>query len=299
MSSTKAGFSALIAPGLRKVFFEEFKVLPEEYSQIYNTYTSTQAYEQELVVAGLGRMERKIEHDPIVYDDPIQGNKVTYTHNSFGLGFRVSRELYDDDLYSVMKRMSKQLAVSARQCIELEAAALLNDAMTGSLYLGPDGKALLNTAHPLLVGGTYGNAPSASHVDLSITSLRVAMETQEGCVNERGLPIFVPARRLVVAPQFQWIAKEILGSDAKPYTADNELNAFKDAGLSYMVYHYFTSSASWLLLGPSGQYDLKFFWRTKPEFRNSDDFDTLDAKFSGFMRFSVGFTDWRGVYGSI
>jgi hypothetical protein len=299
MASTKTAFSSLIAPGLRKVFFDEFKALPEEFSQIFNVDSSSQAYEDELAVTGLGRFERKNEHEPIVYDDPIQGGKVRYTHNSFGLGFRVSRELYDDDLYSVMKRMSKQLSISARQCVEIEAAALLNDAQTGSLYTGFDTKQLLYSAHPLLIGSTYGNTPSASHVDLSITSLRVAMETQEQCVNERGLPIYVPASRLVVAPAFQWIAKEILGSDAKPYTSDNELNVFKDAGLTYMVYHYFTGTASWLMLAPKNQYDLKFFWRTKPEFRNSDDYDTLDAKFSGFMRFSVGFSDWRGVYGSI
>jgi len=298
MASTRSAFSALLAPGLRKVYFDEFKVIPEEYSKIFNILTSKRAYETDLNVAGLGRFERKDEHQPITYDDPIQGKEVTYTHNSFGLGFRVSREAYDDDLYDVFKKMSKQLGTSARQTVEIEAAALLNDAMTGSLYTGFDGAALL-ASHTLTVGGTYSNYPGATHVDLSISSLRAAMENMEQTVNERGLPIFTPGSKLIVAPAFQWIAKEILGSDAKPYTADNELNVFKDSGLSYMTYHYWVSSASWLLVAPNAQHDIKFFWRTKPEFRNSDDYDTLDAKFSGFMRFSVGFGDWRGVYGSI
>lgn len=298
MPTTKAAFSALLAPGLRKVFFQNYKMFPEEYSKIANVETSKRAYEEELTTAGLGRFEQKPEGTAIVYDDPMQGNTKRYTHATFALGFRVTREMYNDDLYGVMKKMSKELAMAARQTVELEFAALLDDAFTGAAYAGADGEPLCDTAHPLLVGGTYANAPTTAR-DLGIGSLRAAQERMEKLVNERGLPEFRGKGNLIiVSPEFQWIAKELIGSELKPYTGDNEINVFNDMGMSYMVSHYKSDTDSWFLLTDKSMHDIKFFWREKPSFENDDDFDTKDAKFTGYMRFSLGFTDWRGIDGS-
>jgi len=169
------------------------------------------------------------------------------------------------------------------------------------VYTGADGLALCynnsGTGHTLLSGGTYVNKP-ATDVELSITALRAAIENIEQTVDERGLLVMKRPVLLVVSPSYQWEAKEILKSAQAPYTADNQINAFSDLDLKYSVYHYFDNPKAWFVLAPKGEHDLKFFWRTKPEFQNSDDFDTGDAKFKGFERFSVGFTDWRGVYGS-
>lgn len=299
MAATTGAFSHLLAPGLRKVFFDEHKQWAEEYSQIATVETSKRAYEEDLATAGLGRYERKLEGQSLIYDEPIQGDKVRYTHLAFALGFRVTREMFADDLYGIMKKMSRQLARSARQTVELEFGALVDDAFTGAVYTGQDGKALCATDHVLLSGGSYANEP-ATQTDLGIGALRAAMERMEGTLNERGLPMgaAVMPKVVVVDPSFQWIADEIIGSRLKAYTADNTKNAFDKFGLSYMVYHFQADPDQWLLMSDKSAHDLKFYWRQKPMFENGDDFDTKDAKFSGYMRFSFGFTDWRGIDGS-
>lgn len=298
MPATTAAFSHLLAPGLRKVYFDNLKKFEEEYSKIANVHSSTRAYEEDLMMAGLGRFLHKPEAEPLTYDTIYQGNKKRYTHKTFALGFAVSKEQYDDDLYGVFKKMSAALAKAAAQTVELEFAGLLDDAYTGGTYTGHDSKALCATDHALTAGGTYANEPS-TQVDLGIGALRAASERMEKTVDERGLPANIGRGKLVVVtPTYQWVAKEILGSEYKPYTADNELNAFKDMGMSYMVSHYMSDDDMWFLLGDKDTHDINWFWREKPRFDNEDDFATKTARFSGWMRFSLGFTDWRGVDGS-
>lgn len=297
MATTTQNFSRLLAPGLRKVFFKDWQAFPEEYSQIANVLSSKRAYEEELTTAGLGRFQRKQETKPIIYDNPIQGNVQRFTHVTFALGFRVTREMYDDDLYGIMKQMSSELASAARQTVELEFAALLDDAFSGSEYTGADGKALCAQDHPLLVGGSYANMGTTAS-DLGIGALRAASERMEKTLNDRGLPDNRGrGKTVLVTPTYQWVAKEIIGSEKKAYTADNTLNAFGDMGLNFFVHHFQANDDYWFLLGDKAKHDIKFFWRVKPIFDNEDDFDTKDAKFSGYMRFSLGFTDWRGVDG--
>ncbi len=298
MPTTTGAFSALLAPGLRKIFTDEYKDWPEEYSKILTSFSSKKAYEDELITAGLGRYDRKEESTSITYDDPTQGSTVRYTHLAYAKGFRISREMYDDDLYGVMKKMSRQLAQSARLSVEYEVGALIDDIFSGSTYTGQDSKALCARDHALVgTGGTYANEPAAQ-IDLSITGLRNAMIRMEKTPNERGLLKMIMPKMVVVSPTYQWIADEILGTTGKAYTADNTKNAFDKFGLTYMVYHFQSDEDQWLLLADKAQHDMKFFWRQKAVFENSDDFDNKDAKFSGFMRFSFGFTDWRGVDGS-
>lgn len=298
MAMYSGAFSHLLAPGLRKVFFEKLKEWKEEYSVIAHVESSKKAYEEELTMAGAGRFQQKPKGQSLIYDDFIQGNVKRYTHLTFALGFRVERELYDDDLYGVMKKMSRELATAARQTVELEFALMLDDAFTGNTYTGADGKALCATDHDLLTGGTYANEP-ATQVDLSIGALRAASERMERTVNERGLPeMRGRGKSVLVTPTYQWAAKEIIGSSGKAYTADNTLNAFEGMDLTYSVNHYMPDDDMWFLFAEKSMHDVKFFWRQKPIFENGDDFDTKDAKFSGYMRFSLGWTDWRGVDGS-
>lgn len=299
MPQTSGQFSELLAPGLRKVFFDTYKDWSEEYSRIATVESSTRAYEDELIVAGLGRMERKAEGHSIAYDRGTQGGKQRFTHVTFGLGFRVSMELYQDDLYNVMKRMSKQLARSVRQTVELEFGAFIDDLFTGTTYTTvDDNPCCYSTGHPLTSGGTYANAPAVA-IDLSVSGIRAASERMERCVDERGLPIMLMPSTLLVSPTYQWVAKEILGSEKVPYSADNTVNATQQIlGLNYMVSHFMSDTDQWNMFADKSQHDIKFFWRMKPEFDNADDFDNKDAKFSAVCRFSMGFTDWRGVDGS-
>jgi hypothetical protein len=299
MPAYTGAFSHLLAPGLRKVWLDELKQWPEEYSKLLNIQTSKRAYEEELMMAGLGRWDEKPEGHATVYDDPIMGNKKRFTHASFSLGFRVSREMWSDDLYGVMKKMSGQLAMAGKQTVEVEASNVFNEAFstTRPNLLGADGLALCSTAHPLIIGGTYANRPAAD-VDFGITPLRAMLENREALVDERGLPAMLGSKTVLIGPANQWAAKEILRSQQAAYTTDNEINAFRDLELEFFVYHYGDDADAWFLLAPKGKHGLNFIWREKPTFENSDDFDTGDAKFKGFMRFSYGHTDWRGVDGS-
>ena len=298
MAMNSGAFSRLVAPGLRKVFFDKLKEWKEEYSIIAHIESSKRQYEEELTMGGAGRFERKPKGQSLIYDDFIQGNVKRYTHLSFALGFRVERELYDDDLYGVMRKFSRELAVAARQTVELEFALMLDDAFTGTNYVGADAKALCARDHPLLTGGTYANEPAAQ-VDLAIGSLRAASERMERLVNERGLPeMRGRGKHVLVTPTYQWAAKEIIHTTGQAYTADNTLNAFDGMDLGFSVNHYMADDDMWFLFADKADHDIKFFWRQKPMFENGDDFDTKDAKFSGYMRFSLGWTDWRGVDGS-
>jgi len=297
MSTMTSAFSALLAPGLRKVFGTEWKDFAEEFSNIANVLTSKRAYEEELTTAGLGLHQPKGEGQPIVYDDPIQGDVQRYTHATWALGFRVTREMYDDDQYGVMKKMAKQLARSARLTIEFAFGAFLDDIFTGSVYTGADSAALC-ASHTLMTGATYANY-AATATDLTIGALRSASERMEKTVSERGLPdTRGQGARLLVTPLYAWYASEILKSKLKAYTADNTMNAFDGLGIEPKVTHYQSDEDQWTLWAPKSMYDVKFFWRQQPKFDNEDDFDTKDAKFSSYMRFSQGFTDWRGVDGS-
>jgi len=172
MTAVSGAFAALLAPGLKKVYFQGYNSWPEEYTKITNVDNSERAFEQDLTVAGLGQVPQLDENTPISYDDPIQGNLVTYTHTMFGLGFRVTKKMVQDDLYNVMKRMSKALARGSRQTIEIQGVAVYNDSvLTTPLILGQDGLGLGSTVHPLLGGGTYANMPSVASQP-SLTTIR-------------------------------------------------------------------------------------------------------------------------------
>ena len=305
MTTTRSAFASLLAPGLRKIYFDELKERPLEYEAIFNIESSKRKYEDDYQMAGLGSMPEKAEGQSIIYDDPISGNTKRYTHLSWGLGFRITHEAYEDDLYGMLgKKMSSQLAKSARNAQEVHAHAILNNAFAASATASTlaaantfDGYSLCNVAHVRLGGGTQANR-SSTDADLSVSSLQAAIDLFEGWTDERGISLVCQPKRLIIPYQTKWIAREILNSSAKPYTANNEINPLMDEDLSFMVSHYLTDSDSWFLIADKGVHGLNFFWREKPTFKESDDFDTGDAKFKGYQRFVSGVSDWKGVFGS-
>jgi hypothetical protein len=296
MPANTGQFSKYLVPGLRKVYMDHLKRWPEEYTKIFNMETSTRSYEEESIVMGLGRLERKQEGMALTVDNGKQGGTKRYTHVTFGLRFDVTEEMVEDDLYNVMNRMSKMLSLSVQQTVELEAGLFLDDVFTGTTYTGVDGLPLCSNAHTLLIGGTFDNNGGA--VDLSPGALRTGSEVCESLVDERGLPIFKVPKLLIIGPTNKWVANDIIKADKVPYSANNEPNSTQDLmQLSYMISHYQSDADQWLLLPNKADHDLKWFWRVKPKFRNWDDEATGNASFGVRMRFSLGFTDWRGAYG--
>lgn len=298
MTSRSSGFSNLLAPEMSSIFFNKYNGWPEEFAQVFNIESSSQAYEIDSEITGLGQFVKKTEGAAISYDDPLHGRRKTYTHETFGLGYRVTKELYEDDLYGIIKKMPQALSRSARQTQEVQAWNVFNYAFN-SAYTGIDGVQLVSTAHKNVTGagGPYTNRLSTD-ADLSVTSLQSACQILEETTDDRDLNLMIKPKILLIGPGQKWMARELLNSEKKPHTADNEINALSDEGLKYMVCHYLTDSNAWFLLSDKADHYLKFYWRQKIQFDNDDDFDTGDAKFKSTMRFSVGFSGWRGVVGT-
>jgi len=303
MAVTTGGFSALLAPGLFDVLFNEINSQPNQWVGVFNTYDSERAYEEELKVAGLGSMVPKPEGTPISFDDPLIGSSIRYTHNSFGLGFRITREMYDDELYGVMKKMAAELGRACAYKVEIDAWSVLNNAFSTS-FVGLDGLALCHTSHTRLDGGTVIANRPGTDADFSFTSYQASLDSFATMLDDRGRPLDINPALIVIDPTFDWACREITQSEYKPYTAGNEINALKGEVTEYLKCRYFLNPRQWFLLAPrkqqseAGGHDLKFFWRTRPETANADDFLTGDALFKIFTRYSKGFSEWRGVYGT-
>ena len=297
MAIFTTNFAELLLPGLRKVYGDTYKDWPEEYSKVFNLETSKRSKEDDQGITGLGLVPSKPEGQGITYDTAFQGLKKTYTHAAFGLGIAITREMFEDDLYRKMKNMARGLARSVKHTIEIEGANDLNRAFNSS-FVGSDGLELCSTLHTTVAGGTYRNELTTA-ADLDITSFEQALidiETQ--FIDDRGLKLRVMPQKMVIHPSNIWQAKKILKSAQEPDTANNAVNPGQ--GIlpgGFMVMHELTDADAWFITTdvPNG---LTWFWRRKPEFTKDNDFDTENAKFKTTMRFSHGWTDPRGIFGS-
>lgn len=295
MTTQSSQFANLLAPGLRKVFFDFLKPLPSEYDKLFKVSTMDKLYhdDYELTMLG-GSFPAKLQGESIQYVDPLTGTTKRHTASPFGLGFRVTHEMWKDDLYGPMRKMSKGLAKASKNTVELQAAAVIDDASAGATYTGFDAHPLAHTAHHILyTSGTYANRPTTYGV-LGITTLQAAILRFEKTPDQDGVLCLLKPKVLFISPDLRFIAKEILGSEYKPYTANNEINPVKDEGLTFFVSHYISSTTMWGLISAGDENPLEFWWREKDQFDSSDDFDTGDAKFKAYHRHTQGFSDWRG-----
>lgn len=293
MPATRGQFSQLLAPGLFSVIYEDLEMHPEEYTQFFNVYPTTKSYEEDQLVAGLGAVPPKPEGTPIAYDNGIQGGSIRYQPVSYGLGFQITREMWDDDQYGIMRKISQDFAGSIRQTIETTAIAVLVNSFTTQKTV--DGATLIGT-HNLLGGGTYSNA-SATNMAFSVSGIQEQLLIFEKMVNERGLIKRATPENVIIPVDLQFKAQEVLHSAYKPYTGTNEVNSVQGR-LSPMTDHYFVSTTAWWVTGSKQNQTLKAFWRTQPEFDSQDDFNTKGSSFSTFFRFVAGVTYWHGITGS-
>jgi len=294
MTALRANFGPLLAPGLRELFFDKFDSYPTEFTDLFNVLSSTRKYEDDYGVSGFGLVPEKPEGVGIIYDDPIPGYSKRYTHSTFALGFRVTRELYEDDMYGVIRRMPKGLGKSMRLTVEIDGASVLNNGFTAGATAGPDGVCLFSASHPLTGGGTGSNT-LGTPADLSETSMEQAMIDIAATTDDRGLLQMIRGQKLVVSPSMAWTASRLLESTLTPGSANNAVNPAKGI-MPYVVNHYLTDADAWFIYGDEHQ--VNWFWRRKPDFEQGNDFDTEDAKYKATARWSKGFSDWRGVYGS-
>jgi hypothetical protein len=286
----------LLAPGLAEIMFNWLQMHPEEYSQYLNVLSTTRAYEEDQVFATLGKMPTKPEGEPIKYLDPVQGGSVRYVPNGFGMGWRVTREMFEDDQYGIIRQIPECFTMSMRETVEVTGAYLLNNAFTAANVFTADGLALCSTVHPLIGGGTYSNE-SATDAALGVTSLQEIIILFEKMVNDMGIHVRSVPRYLIHSVDKQFIVGEILNSQFRPYTGNNEVNVMQGR-LEPIALHYLTASGPFFVTAEKSETRLKFYWRDRPLTESQDDFDTKSAKYSLWCRFVAGATHWTGFAGS-
>ena len=290
----------LLWPGIHSVWGQVYAEHATEYTDLYEIEDSDKAYEQDVQVTGFGLAPIKPEGQGPAYDSEVQGMVTTYMHIAYALGYIVTYEEIRDNLYEqVSMRRVKANAFSMNQTIENVAAFLYNNAFNSTYFTTADGRPLIDTAHVNATGGTFSNA-LATPADLSEASLEDLTIQIMGTENDRGLLINIMPSSLHVSRQDWYNANRIMKSVLQSNTATNNINVLKATNAfpgGIKMNHYFTSPHAFFIRTncPDG---MRMFWRDRPSFDQDNDFDTKNAKALSYMRFSVGCTDPRGIFGS-
>ena len=302
MAISRAQLAKELEPGLNSLFGLSYDEYNREYEEIFSIEDSNRAFEEEVLITGFGSAPTKTEGQGVSFDNASESYSARYTHDTVALAFALTEEAVEDNLYdSLGKRYVKALAKSMANTKEVKGADILNNAFSSS-FTGGDGVSLINTAHPLSGGGTAANR-ATSMADLNETSLEDALIDIGGFTDDRGLTISVQASKMVVPSELVFVADRILNSQLRTGTSDNDLNAIKNTGVlsgGYSVNHYLTDpDAFFILTSVTDQGDgLKMFQRSGMETSMEPDFSTGNIRYKARERYSFGFSDWRGIYGS-
>tara|TARA_R100000541_G_scaffold46668_1_gene53808 strand:- start:923 stop:1840 length:918 start_codon:yes stop_codon:yes gene_type:complete len=302
MAISRAQLAKELEPGLNSLFGMEYDQHGQEYSEIFQMENSSKAFEEEVLIVGFGAAPDKSEGQSVVFDNAKESYTARYNHSTVALAFALTEEAIEDNLYdSLGKRYTKALARSMAHSKEVTAANILNNAFSSS-HTGGDGKSLINTAHPLSGGGTDANR-ATTMADLNETSLEAALVDLSTFTDDRGLNISVMASKLVIPPQLIFVADRLLASANRTGTADNDINAIKNTGMipgGYVVNHHLTDVDGFFLttsITDQGE-GLKGFQRSAMSTSMEPDFATGNIRYKARERYSFGFSNWRGVYGS-
>lgn len=296
----------LLDPSFRAVYSQTEKEFPSQIDNIFEVMKSDKAYEKDTSVSGLSKLVRKAEGDAIAYESPVAGYPSIFTHLTFGMGEAVTYEMYQDDAYNIIRKAPARLARAKAHSKEQFAADILNGGFVyggvrDSKFNGPDGKALFATDHPLkdANGATQSNYTTAA---LSEDALEVALVSMRATKDNKGELQMIQPDTLIVPPALEKEARILLDSQQRTGTANNDINPYKGR-LKLIVWDYLGSAAggsdtAWFVLD-SKQNGLTFFNRDDRGIEGPEyDFDTKTAKWSVVARWSAGFNDWRGTYGS-
>ena len=299
MAISRAQLFKELLPGLNKLFGLEYKRYDEEHSEIFATETSDRSFEEEQKLSGFGAAPVKLEGQAISYDTAQEAWTSRYVHETIAMGFAITEEAIEDNLYDQLSaRYTKALARGMAYTKQVKAASVLNNGFSSS-HLGGDGKALFAADHPLVGGGANSNMPSVA-VDLNETALENAVIDIAAWTDERGLLIAARPLKLIIPPSLQFEATRLLQTENRVGTADNDLNAIKTNGAipqGYRINHYLTDPDAWFLTTdvPNG---LKMFQRAPLKTGMDTDFDTGNARYKARERYSFGWSDPLGIYGS-
>jgi hypothetical protein len=296
MAMNRAQFAKMLEPGLNTLFGLEYDSYPAEYAKVFENNTSQKAFEEDVLLTGFGAAPTKDEGSGVSYDSASQQWTARYQHETIALAFSVTEEAEEDGLYgSIASRYTKALARSMASTKEIKAANVLNNATSTA---GGDGVSLLSTSHPTQNGNQSNTLTTAA--DLSETSLESILINIADMKDDRGLRIAAQGTMLIIPTAYSFVAERLLESQLRTGSADNDINAIKSGGYLPQGYHVMrrlTDSDSFFIKTdvPDG---LKMFQRSAMKKGMEGDFETGNVRYKVRERYSFGFTDWRGIFGT-
>jgi hypothetical protein len=299
MAISRAQLLKELLPGLNALFGLEYKSYGEEHKELYEVENSERSFEEETKLSGFSAAPVKNEGQAISYDNAQEAWTARYNHETIALGFAITEEAVEDNLYdSLSKRYTKALARAMAYTKQVKAASVLNNGFNTSVT-GGDGQPLFSTVHPLVSGGTNSNTQSTA-ADLNETSLEAAVIQIAAWTDERGLLIAAKPKKLVVPPALMFVAKRLLDTELRVGTTDNDINALKAMGSisgGFTVNHFLTDPNGYFLLTdvPNG---MKHFVRSPLANSMDGDFDTGNVRYKSRERYSFGWSDPLGIWGS-
>jgi hypothetical protein len=299
MAISRAQLLKELLPGLNALFGLEYARYGEEHTEIYETETSERSFEEETKLSGFSAAPVKSEGSAIAFDNAQEAWTARYNHETIAYGFALTEEAVEDNLYdSLSARYTKALARAMAYTKQVKAAAVLNNGFSAQ-FTGGDGVSLFSTAHSLVNGGTNSNTPTVA-ADLNETSLENAVIQIAAWTDERGLLIAAKPKKLIVPPALQFVATRLLETKLRGGTTDNDINALENNGSipeGYTINHFLTDTNAWFLTTdiPNG---MKHFVRTPLQNSMDGDFDTGNVRYKARERYSFGFSDPLGMYGS-
>ena len=287
-----------LEPGLNALFGLEYKRYENEHEEIFDKETSDRAFEEEVMLSGFGNASVKAEGSGVSYDTAQETFTARYTHNTIALAFAITEEAIEDNLYDrLASRYTKALARSMANTKQITAANVINNGFS-STYPGGDGVALFSTAHPT-ISGTFQNTLT-TQADLNETSLEQALIDIANLTDERGLKIAAQGEKLIIPTALQFTADRLMKSAGRVGTSDNDINAIRNMGMvpqGYVVNHFITDTNGWYVKTdvPNG---MKYFERSPIRTSMEGDFETGNVRYKARERYSFGWSDPRGIYGS-
>ena len=299
MAITRSQLLKELEPGLNALFGLEYDRYDNEHKEIFDEESSERAFEEEVMLYGFEQAPVKGEGAAIAYDNAGEAFTARYTHETIALAFAITEEAVEDNLYDKLSaRYTRALARSMSNTKQVKAASVLNNAFSSS-YAGGDGVSLVNSAHPTAMGGNWSNT-LATQADLNETSLEQALIDISLFIDERGLKIAQRGIKLIVPPQLQFTSERLLKSEQRVGTADNDINAIRSGSYlpgGFTVNHFLVDPDAWFVKtdAPNG---LKHFVRSPLKTALEGDFDTGNVRYKARERYSFGWSDPRGIYGS-
>tara|TARA_R100001015_G_C4619676_1_gene176448 strand:+ start:658 stop:1566 length:909 start_codon:yes stop_codon:yes gene_type:complete len=299
MAINRAQLVKELVPGLHALFGLEYERYNNEHEDIFDTETSERAFEEEVMLSGFGEAPVKGEGAAVIYDTAQESFTSRYTHETVALAFALTEEAIEDNLYDTLSsRYTRALARSMQTTKQVKAANVLNNAFNSS-FPGGDGKELCATDHPTVGNVDLKNELTVS-ADLNETSLEQALIDIADFKDERNLKVNAQATKLIIPPALQFVADRLMETPGRVSTSDNDINAIRNMGMipqGYVVNHYLTDTDAFFIKTdvPNG---LKHFVRTAVSTSMEGDFETGNVRYKARERYSFGFSDWRGIFGS-